>query len=78
MRDYLARRRAEIAAEASRNQQEAFILQTHRPGEEAEVDFGGFWIRSAGAPTKVFMFALPMFFSGKAASRVRLARSGSV
>ena len=70
VRDYVARRRAEIAAEAGRFRQEAFILQTHRPGEEAEVDFGEFWVRLAGVPTKVFMFALRMSFSGKAVHHV--------
>jgi transposase len=70
VRDYVARRRAEIAAEAGRSRLEAFILQTHRPGEEAEVDFGEFWIRLAGVPTKVFMFALRMSFSGKAVHHV--------
>ncbi|MGA5305911.1 IS21 family transposase [Nucisporomicrobium flavum] len=70
VRDYVARRRPEIAAEAGRCRQEAFILQTHRPGEEAEVDFGELWIRLAGVPTKVFMFALRMSFSGKAVHHV--------
>ena len=70
VRDYVARRRPEIAAEPGRCRQEAFILQTHRPGEEAEVDFGEFWIRLAGVPTKGFMFALRMSFSGKAVHHV--------
>ncbi|MGH3716131.1 MAG: IS21 family transposase [Micromonosporaceae bacterium] len=70
VRDYVARRRAEITAEAGRLRQEAFILQTHRPGEEAEVDFGEVWIRLAGKPTKIYLFALRMSYSGKAVHRV--------
>ncbi len=70
VRDYVARRRPEIAAEAGRLQREAFILQSHRPGEEAEVDFGELWIRLAGKPTKVYLFALRMSYSGKAVHRV--------
>jgi hypothetical protein len=35
VRDYVAVRRAQLAAEAGRGRQEAFIVQTHRPGEEA-------------------------------------------
>ena len=70
VRDYIAGRWAEIAAEAGRSRQEAFISQTHRPGEEAEVDVGEFWIRLAGVPTKVFLFVLRMSFSGKAVHHV--------
>jgi transposase len=70
VRDYVAVRRREIAVAAGRGRQEAFILQTHRPGEEAEVDFGELWVRLAGTPTKVYMFALRMSYSGKAVHRV--------
>jgi transposase len=70
VRDYVSRRRREIAQEAGRGRQEAFILQTHLPGEEAEVDFGELWVRLAGKPTKVYMFALRMSYSGKAVHKV--------
>jgi transposase len=70
VRDYVARRRRDIAQEAGRGRQEAFILQTHLPGEEAEVDFGELWVRLAGKPTKVYMFALRMSYSGKAVHKV--------
>jgi hypothetical protein len=66
VRDYVAVRRRELAAEAGRGRQEAFIVPTHRPGEEAEADFGELWIRPAGAPTKVYLFALRLSYSGKA------------
>lgn len=39
-RDYVRRRRPEIAAGAGRTRPAAFILQDHAPGAEAEVDFG--------------------------------------
>jgi hypothetical protein len=42
VRDYVARRRPEIAAEAGVEVENAFVLQTHLPGAEAEVDFGDF------------------------------------
>lgn len=70
VRDYVSRRRRAIAEEAGRGRQEAFILQTHLPGAEAEVDFGELWVRLAGVPTKVYLFALRMSYSGKAVHRV--------
>lgn len=70
VRDYVAVRRRELVAEAGRDRQEAFIVQTHHPGEEAEVDFGELWIRLAGVPTKVYLFALRLSYSGKAVHRV--------
>lgn len=70
VRDYVAGRRRDIAQEAGRGRQEAFILQTHVAGEEAEVDFGELWVRLAGRPTKVYMFALRMSYSGKAVHKV--------
>ena len=40
VRDYVAVRRGEIRAAAGRGPVEAFVPQSHRPGVEAEVDFG--------------------------------------
>jgi len=34
------------------------VPQTHRPGDEAEVDFGDVWIHLDGVSTKVFLFSL--------------------
>jgi transposase len=70
VRDYVARRRPEIAAAAGRGTETAFVLQTHLPGAEAEVDFGDVWIRLAGEMTKCFLFTLRLSYSGKAAHRV--------
>jgi transposase len=70
VRDYVARRRPEIAAAAGRGMETAFVLQTHLPGAEAEVDFGDVWIRLAGVMTKCFLFTLRLSYSGKAVHRV--------
>jgi hypothetical protein len=70
VRDYVAKRRPEIAAAAGRGLETAFVLQTHLPGEEAEVDFGDVWIRLAGVMTKCVLFTLRLSYSGKAVHRV--------
>jgi len=44
VRDYVARRRPEISAEAGRPLEEGFVPQTHQPGAEAEVDFHDLWV----------------------------------
>jgi len=65
VRDYVRRRRPEIAAAAGRARPAAFILQDHAPGAEAEVDFGEVWVELAGERTKCFLFAFRLSFSGK-------------
>ncbi|RQW95331.1 IS21 family transposase, partial [Micromonospora inaquosa] len=70
VRDYVALRRPQIAAEAGRGLETAFVLQTHLPGAEAEVDFGDVWVRLAGVMTKCFLFTLRLSYSGKAVHRV--------
>jgi transposase len=70
VRDYVALRRPEIAAAAGRGMETAFVLQTHPPGAEAEVDFGDVWIRLSGVMTKCFLFTLRLSYSGKAVHRV--------
>lgn len=45
---YVKQRRSEIAAEMGRGPATVFIPQTHRPGEEAEVDFGDITVRLRG------------------------------
>jgi transposase len=42
------------------------VPQTHRPGEEAECDFGEFWVYVAGVFTKLWMFCLRLSHSGDA------------
>jgi hypothetical protein len=47
VRDYVAWRRPQIAAEAGAPA-EGFIIRYHHPGLDAEVDFGDFWVKLAG------------------------------
>jgi len=42
------------------------VPQTHRPAEEAEVDFGEFKVWIAGTLTRLWMFVLRLSYSGKA------------
>ncbi|MHA6762454.1 IS21 family transposase [Streptacidiphilus sp. PAMC 29251] len=70
VRAYIAVRAPEIRIEEGRGPPQAFIPQTHRPGDEAEVDFGDVWIQLNGVPTKVFLFSLRLSFSGKSAHKI--------
>ena len=66
VRDYVARRRREILAEAGRGAEQGFVPQSHAPGAEAEVDFADLWIDLRGVRMKVFLFTLRLSCSGKA------------
>jgi len=66
VRDYVARRRPEIAAEAGRSLAQGFVPQAQEPGGEAEVDFADLWVVLRGVKTKTFMFTLRLSYSGKA------------
>ena len=44
VRDYVARRRPEILAEAGRPLELGYVPQTHEPAAEAEVDFPDLWV----------------------------------
>ncbi|GAB0102739.1 IS21 family transposase [Nocardia sp. JMUB6875] len=66
IRVYVRDRRAEIRAEAGLEAAEVFVPQSHRPGEEAEVDFGEFVVRRRGETLTWFLFSMRMSFSGKA------------
>lgn len=70
VRDYVYRRRPEIAAEAGRALDQAFVPQSHLPGAEAEVDFADVWIELAGESTKCFLFTFRLSYSGRAVHRV--------
>jgi len=70
VRDYVARRRPEIATEAGRAGSQAYVPQFHEPGAEAEVDFADAWVRLADELTKCFLFTLRLSYSGKAVHRV--------
>ncbi|MFB9881769.1 IS21 family transposase [Planobispora siamensis] len=75
VRDYVRLRRPEIRLEAGRDPPQVFIEQSHRPGAEAEVDFGAVWIRLAGEMTKCFLFSFRLSWSGKAIHRAFLTCS---
>jgi transposase len=73
VRAYVAGRKPQIRAEAGRGPAEVFVPQSHRPGDEAEVDFGEVVVRLAGADVGCFLFCLRLSFSGKAVHRVSLS-----
>jgi len=73
VRAYVAERKPQIRAEAGRGPAEVFVPQTHRPGDEAEVDFGEVVVRLAGQDVSCFLFCLRLSFSGKAVHRVSLS-----
>lgn len=73
VRAYVAERKPQVRAEAGRGPAEVFVRQSHRPGDEAEVDFGEIVIRLAGQPVTCFLFCLRLSFSGKAVHRVSLS-----
>jgi len=75
VRDYLARRRPEIAAEAGRGLEQGFVPQTHEPGGEAEVDFADLWVILRGGKTKTFLFTLRMSYSGKSVHRAFITQA---
>lgn len=68
--EYVSWRRPEIRQEEGREPAQVFIPQTHRPGAEAEVDFGEVWVDLAGTRVKCHLFALRMSYSGKAVHRI--------
>lgn len=73
VRAYVAVRRPEILAEAGRAPAEVFVEQSHRPGEEAEVDFGDVTIELRGEQVTCTLFSLRLSYSGRAAHRVFLS-----
>ena len=72
VRAYVAERKPQVRTEAGRAG-EVFIPQSHRPGDEAEVDFGDVVVRLAGQDVRCFLFCLRLSFSGKAVHRVSLS-----
>jgi transposase len=72
---YVARRRAEIAAEGRGLDGglaglDGFVPQAREPGAEAEVDFGDVTVELGGQLTRCFMFAFRLSCSGKGVHRV--------
>ncbi|MFE5541968.1 IS21 family transposase [Streptomyces sp. NPDC056519] len=75
VRGYVAARRQEIRLQAGKGVADVFVPQTHRPGAEAEVDFGDVTVKLAGELVTCYLFAFRMSYSGKAIHRV-LASAG--
>ena len=74
VRDYVAKRRPEIAAEAGRPLEEGCVPQTHLPAAEAEVDFHDLWVILRGIKTKTALFTMRLSFSGRAAHPASLSQ----
>ncbi len=70
VRTYVAERRGEIRLQAGKGVVDAFVPQTHRPGAEAEVDFGNVTIKLAGKLVTCYVFAFRLSYSGKAVHRI--------
>jgi len=75
VRDYVARRRPEIATAAGRQLEQGFVPQTHEPGGEAEVDFADMWVILRGVKTKTFLFTLRLSYSGKSVHRAFITQA---
>ncbi|HSS56028.1 MAG TPA: IS21 family transposase [Gaiellales bacterium] len=74
VRDYAAKRRPEIAAEAGRPLEAGCVPQTHLPAAEGEVDFHDLWVILRGMKTKTALFTMRLSFSGRAAHRASLSQ----
>jgi transposase len=74
VRDYVAKRRPQIAAEAGRPLEAGFVPQTHPPAAEGEVDFHDLWVILRGVKTKTALFTMRLSFSARAAHRASLTQ----
>ena len=74
VRDYVARRRPEIWAEANRSAGEVFVPQDHAFGAEGEVDFADLWVILRGVKTKTHLFTFRLSASGRSVHRAFLTQ----
>ena len=74
VRDYVARRRPQIAAEAGKPLESGCVPQTHPPAAEAEVDFHDLWVILQGIKTKTALFTMRLSYSGRAVHRASLSQ----
>ena len=74
VRDYVAKRRPQIAAEAGKPLETGLVPQTHPPAAEAEVDFHDLWVILAGIKTKTALFTMRLSYSGRAVHRASLSQ----
>lgn len=66
---YVATRRPQIRVEAGRGPAQVFVPQSHRPGVEAEVDFGDVMVRLRGRLVCCSLFVFRLSYSGKTVHR---------
>jgi len=74
VRDYVAKRRPEIAAAAGRALEAGCVPQSHQPAAEAEVDFHDLWVVLRGVKTKTALFTMRLSFSARASHRASLTQ----
>lgn len=74
VRDYVHKRRPEIAAEAGKPTEEGYVPQTHPPAAEGEVDFHDLWVILRGVKTKTALFTMRLSYSARAAHRASLSQ----
>jgi transposase len=74
VRDYAAKRRPQIAAEAGKPLEAGFVPQTHPLAAEAEVDFHDLWVILQGVKTKTALFTMRLSYSGRAVHRGSLSQ----
>ncbi|MEX2985575.1 hypothetical protein [Streptomyces sp. C36] len=65
VRGYVAGRREEIRVQAGRSVVEAFVPQTHKPGAEAEVDFGDVTVRLGSEVVTLLPVRVPHVLLGQ-------------
>ena len=65
VRGYVAQRRPEIRVAAGRGPVEVFVPQSHRPGVEAEVDFGDVVVRLRGQLVTCALFSFGCRFRAR-------------
>ena len=73
VRTYVARRRQEIKVESGKLPADAFVIQNHAPGQDAEVDFGEVMVKIRGEQVLCAMFCLRLSYSGRAVHRISLS-----
>jgi hypothetical protein len=74
VRDYVAKRRPQIAAEAGKALEAGCVPQTHPPAAEGEVDFHDLWVILRGVKTKTALFTMRLSFFARAAHRASLTQ----
>jgi hypothetical protein len=74
VRDYVRKRRPEIAAAGGKPIEEGYVPQTHLPAAEGEVDFHDLCVVLRGIKTKTALFTMRLSFSGRAVHRASLSQ----